>query len=93
LRNLRAKPEKCLQPGEGIDPHPEIDDHKVRICTQVHGASVNPGHGNLRHSLLCGLTAAFQPRRLIIAPAPGGCKRWLCADEMIAHEKDAAVPQ
>ena len=31
LRNLRAKPEKCLQPGEGIDSHAEIDDHKVGI--------------------------------------------------------------
>jgi len=48
-RDLRAEPQKCLESGEGIDPHAEINDHKVGICAQVHGASVNSSHVPLPH--------------------------------------------
>ena len=78
LRRAIAAPEiETPKPSPGARPRPD--------CVKQHGAAMNaekPQQPRRKSDLkffdlFVGITPAFQPRRLMIASAADGCKRWL----------------
>src|ERR1700733_573511 len=49
--DLRPEAEECLQTGEAIDAHTEIDDDEVGILRQIHGLTIDL-HGHKQQTLV-----------------------------------------
>ncbi|HWQ55718.1 MAG TPA: hypothetical protein VN442_18675 [Bryobacteraceae bacterium] len=40
IRDFRPKAQERSNPGDGVDPHPEVDDHEVRVMREIDRVAV-----------------------------------------------------